>query len=210
MNLHHFAQGINGIIPGGISINDFAAVTNTTQETSEKILEELVYNNIGQKREGRFEFNEGDKLKASLYLLEKGASIEDVSSYLSWKDFEGLVAEILESKGFVILKNLVLTKPRIEIDVVGIKLGVAVLIDCKHWKKSSVSVLEDAVNKQVERTKHYVSKTHGVMAVPAVVTLYQEKIDFINKVPIVPIEKFSSFVDELYGNLDEVTTIKSN
>lgn len=210
MNLHHFVQGINEIIPGGISINDFATVTKTTQETSEKILEELVYNNIGQKREGLFEFNEGDKLKAALYLLEKGASIEDVSSFLSWKDFEGLVAEILESKGFGIIKNLVLTKPRIEIDVVGIKLGVAVLIDCKHWKKSTISVLEEAVNKQIERTKHYVSKTQWAMAVPAIVTLYQEKIDFINKVPIVPIQRFSSFVDELYGNLNEVTTIKSN
>jgi len=210
LNLHHFVQGINGIIPGGISINDFAAVTNTTQEASEKILEELVYNNIGQKREGGFEFTEGDKLKAALYLLEKGASIEDVSYFLNWKDFEGLVAEILVSKGFGIIKNLVLTKPRVEIDVVGIKLGVAVLIDCKHWKKTSISVLEDAVNKQIGRTKHYVSKTQGIIAVPAIVTLYQEKIDFINRVPIIPIQRFSSFVDDLYGNLDEVTIIKSN
>jgi hypothetical protein len=47
------------------------------------------------------------------------------------------------------------------------------------------------------------------MAIPVIVTLYEEKTSFINKVPIVPIQKFSSFVDEFYGNLDEVEIIKS-
>ena len=44
---------------------------------------------------------------------------------LDWKDFEGLTAEILNSKDFAVIKNMILTKPRMEIDVVGIRLGVA-------------------------------------------------------------------------------------
>ena len=102
-----------------------------------------------------------------------------------------------------------LTDPRMEIDVVGIKFGVALLIDCKHWKRHSQSALENAVLKQVERTKQYVAKTKGVIAAPAIVTLYQDKLSFINNVPIVPIFQFASFVDEFYGNLEDIETIRT-
>jgi len=96
-----------------------------------------------------------------------------------------------------------------EIDVVGTKLGIVILIDCKHWKKQSTMGLQRAVLKQIERTKHYITQADGAIAVPAIVTLYQDKVDFISRVPIVPIFQFSSFVDEFYGNLDEIKTIKS-
>ncbi|MDG7054353.1 MAG: hypothetical protein JRZ95_03470, partial [Nitrososphaerota archaeon] len=54
-----------------------------------------------------------------------------------------------------------------------------------------------------------VAKTKGTIAVPAIVTLYQEELSFIDKVPIIPILQFSSFVDEFYGNLDELKTIET-
>ena len=44
------------------------------------------------------------------------------------------------------------------------------------------------------------------MAVPIIVTLYQDKIDFIQNVPIVPIFQFSSFIDDFYGNLDQMNS----
>ena len=95
-----------------------------------------------------------------------------------------------------------------EIDVVGIKLGISILIDCKHWKRMSRSALNDIVKKQVERVKSYVQKTQSVYAIPAIVTLHQEKVDFVNRVPIVPIMELSSFLDEFYGNLDKMETIE--
>jgi hypothetical protein len=48
------------------------------------------------------------------------------------------------------------------------------------------------------------------MAVPVIVTLYQDKINFIDKVPIVPIFQFSSFIDEFYGNIDQMKTIETD
>ena len=101
-----------------------------------------------------------------------------------------------------------MTKPTMEIDVVGIHLGIALLIDCKHWKRLSRSALETIVVKQIERVKHYISSTKDVVAAPVIVTLNQEEISFINKVPIVPILQFSSFVDEFYGSLEEIKTIE--
>ena len=149
-----------------------------------------------------------NKLKTALSAIKSGAPIEEASRDVDWKDFEGLVAEILESKNFEVIRNFRMRKPTMEIDVVGIHLGVAVLIDCKHWKRMTNSVLEKIVLRQIDRVKHYVANTDEVVAAPVIVTLYQEEIKFLSKVPIVPIIQFSSFIDEFYGNLEEIRTIE--
>jgi hypothetical protein len=199
--------GLQGIIPGGVSVQDFTVVTKINPNDSETILDEFIKNGIGKKQDDFYHFENGDKLKIAVALLEKGYPIDEISVGLDWRDFEGLTAEILSEKNFAVLKNMMLTKPRMEIDVVGIRLGIAILIDCKHWKRYSASALSTAVKKQIERTKQYVAKTPGSIAVPVIVTLYQDKIDFIENVPIVPIFQFASFVDEFYGNIDQMKTI---
>ena len=199
--------GLQGIIPGGVSVEDFSAVTKMSPADSQIILEEFVKNNVGSKEGDSYYFEDGDKLKVAVSLLEKGQPIDEISIALEWRDFEGLTAEILSEKNFAVIKNMMLKKPRMEIDVVGIRLGIAILIDCKHWKRYSSSALSTAVKKQIERVKQYVTKTPGAIAVPVIVTLYQDKIDFIDNVPIVPIFQFDSFIDEFYGNLDQMNVI---
>jgi Holliday junction resolvase len=201
-------KGISGIIPGGISIEDFAAIISTDKNTAEKILDMLTQNGIGQTIGNIVNFEDSDKLKTALFAIKNGVPIEEVSRYIAWKDFEGLVAEILDSKHFDVLRNFRMTRPTMEIDVVGVRLGIALLIDCKHWKRLSYSALETIVVKQVERVKHYVSNAKDVIAAPVIVTLNQEETSFINRVPIVPILQFSSFIDEFYGSLEEIKTIE--
>ena len=200
-------SGLKGIIPGGISVEDFTVITKSNAVDSRNILDGYVKSGLGSKQEDKYYFEDGDKLKVAIELIKNGGPLDEISILLDWKDFEGLVAEILFSKNFAIIKNLILTKPRMEIDVIGIRLGVAMLIDCKHWKRYSSSTLSAAVKKQIARTKHYILKTPGAIAVPVIVTLYQDKIDFIDRVPIVPIFQFSSFIDEFYGNLDQMNTL---
>ena len=134
--------------------------------------------------------------------------IEEASRDVDWKDFEGLVAEILESKNFEVIRNFRMRKPTMEIAVVGRHLGTAILVDCKHWKRMSNSALEKIVLKQIDRVKHYVETTNENMAAPVIVTLYQETIKFVNRVPIVPIMQFSSFIDEFYGSLEDIRIVK--
>ena len=208
MNTKLLVQGIIGVIPGGVSTEDFAVIISTDKNTAKKILNMLIQNGIGQTIGNLVNFDDGDKLKTALFAIKNGAPIEEVSRYIDWKDFEGLVAEILDSKHFDVLRNFRMTKPTMEIDVVGIHLGIALLIDCKHWKRLSRSALETIVVKQIERVKHYISSTKDVVAAPVIVTLNQEEISFINKVPIVPILQFSSFIDEFYGSLEEIKTIE--
>ena len=208
MHVRELIKGMDAIIPDGISIQDFAVVTDTNNQTTKKILDIFIKNDIGKFDGDTVYFELGDKIKAAFLIIENGGQIEQVSERLDWKDFEGLVAQILEEKGFATIKNMILTKPRMEIDVVGINHGIAMLIDCKHWKKLSQSSLNTIVEKQIKRVKHYVSKTNEAIAVPIIVTLYHEQINFINRVPIVPVQQLSSFIDEFYGNLDKVKTIE--
>jgi len=149
-----------------------------------------------------------NKLKSALLDIKTGVPIEEASRYVDWRDFEGLVAEILESKNFEVMRNFRMKNPTMEIDVVGTHLGTAVLIDCKHWKRMTNSMLERIVLKQIERVKHYVAITDEIVAAPVIVTLYQEETRFISRVPIVPIIQFSSFIDEFYGNLEEIKTME--
>ena len=69
------------------------------------------------------------KLRVALFDIQGGVPIDQVANNVHWKDFEGLVAEILVSKHFEVLRNFRMKKPTMEIDVVGKRLDVTMLID---------------------------------------------------------------------------------
>ena len=208
--MHHklIIRGIRAIIPGGVSEHDFSVASEMDEFSAKELLQIFLQNGIGVLDENIVDFQNSDRIKASIFAIRNGATIEDVSEFLSWQNFEELVSRVLDENGFIVQKNLILTKPRMEIDVVGVKLGISILIDCKHWKRMTQSALNDIVDKQVERVKRYVEKTESTSAIPVIVTLHQEKVNFVNKVPIVPVMQLSSFLDDFYGNLDKMKTIE--
>ena len=208
MNPKLVVKGLNGIIEGGVSVTDFSVICELNEINAKELLYTLVQNGIGILNDDVVDFNiPHDRLQTALFAINLGADLEDVSEYLNWKDFESLTGIILEEKDFVVTKNLILTKPRMEIDVIGKKMDIALLIDCKHWKNMSKSALDEIVRKQVERVKHFVS-IENISALPVIVTLHQEIIQFVGNVPIVPIMKLSSFLDEFVGNLDSLKSIE--
>ena len=207
MNPKLVVKGINGVIEGGVTVTDFSVICELDEITAKELLYTLVQNGIGILNDDLVDFDiPNDRLQTALFAINLGATVEDVAEYLTWRDFESLTGLILEQKDFEVTKNLILTKPRMEIDVIGKKMNFALLIDCKHWKNMSKSVLDKIVKKQIERVKRYVS-VENISEVPVIVTLPQE-IQFIGNVPIVPMMKLSSFLDEFVGNLYTLKTIK--
>ncbi len=148
------------------------------------------------------------KLRTALSDIQDGIPIDKVANNVHWKDFEGLVAEILQSMHFEVSRNFRMKKPTIEIDVVGKRLDVIMLIDCKHWKRMSHSNLKIIVNKQIKRAEQFIQNKKNVTVIPIIVTLYKEETSFVNGTPIVPIFQFSSFIDEFYGNLEYMNIIE--
>ncbi len=61
-----------GIIQGGISVQDFSVITKTDVEESKKILETFFKSGIGSKQDDKYYFEDHDKLKTALMLIENG------------------------------------------------------------------------------------------------------------------------------------------
>lgn len=202
LNLVTLVKAIPGIIPGGLSVKDFSMATQTGEDLAKEMLDNLMQNGIGRFEDGQIQFEDSDKLKTGVIAISMGAPIDEISRMLEWQDFESLAAEVLEKRDFDTTKNVIMKNPRIQIDVVGIKSEVAILIDCKHWNNMTQSALSEAVKKQIIRTKQFISKHKLRGAIPAIVTLYQHSVQFIDKVPIIPIHQLDSFCDEFYGNLE--------
>ncbi len=161
------------------------------------------------RRDGDFVvFSAGDRLRCAMLALEGGAPIDEVSECLDWRDFEGLVAEILRDRDYAVTRNLMLASPRMEIDVAGRKGDTAVLVDCKHWHRSVP--LASAVAKQVARARRYASKSPECRALPVIVTLYRQSVSYVRMVPVVSVEQFASFVDGLPGHMDEMRVIAAD
>ena len=83
--------------------------------------------------------------------IHNGVNVVDICSKINWHDFELFSSEIMKSHGYNVFTNFRLKNPRREIDVIGIKSQNALLVDCKHWKKNSISGLKKIVkNRKTE------------------------------------------------------------
>lgn len=209
MNPSLVLKAIPAINKGNLSIDEFAIASGLGRNIAMDLVKFLVKNEIGYFDSNEIEFNLSDKMRAAMLAIQMGADVEDVSQLLNWKDFELLATSVLDASGYVTQHGFRLKKPRIEIDVVGIKDDMGLLIDCKHWKRSSPSVLERFAIMQVERTKAFLSANNTVRyAVPIILTLHSESTVFANNVPVVPITKFRSFLNEMVGYLDDIKVVR--
>ena len=53
---HNMIVGLQGIIPGGVSVADFSAVTKINSIDSKTILDEFIKNDIGSKQDNFYYF----------------------------------------------------------------------------------------------------------------------------------------------------------
>lgn len=137
--------------------------------------------------------------------VENGADLMNVCNLINWKDFELFSSEIMQFHQYVIYNNYRLKNPTREIDIVGIKSGKALLIDCKHWKKKSPSRIKEIVDKQKNRCVLFMQKTKliGIQnSFPIVITFLPTGFQFVDDVPIVPICSLNSFLLE-FDNYDQ-------
>jgi hypothetical protein len=139
------------------------------------------------------------KILLALSAIERGSDLMDVCKLICWKDFELFSSEILKFHNFKVLLNYRLRNPTRQIDVVGTKSGLALIIDCKHWRKNSYSLIRTAVKKQKERGQLLSNKKslNGVSKVfPIIVTFIPSEYRQVDMVPIIPIQLLNSFLLE--------------
>jgi hypothetical protein len=182
-----------------------AASGIASRSVAKDVLDFLASNEVGTAADGRIEFSGSGRLRAAVLALQMGCDIEQVSEHLSWRDFERLASEVLRSLGYSTQTNLQLTKPRMEIDVVGSSSGFAIAVDCKHWKRSSLSSIASFSRKQAVRAERLLKHDSRISTVvPVIMTLHTESVGFAGRVPVVPVQRFRSFVMDVKGFLPEI------
>ncbi len=191
-------QGMNS----EVRLDEFRLKTGI-ESTSvfKQLLHFLVQKKIGTllDKNGKkiFLFSAMDRIKASLLALQLGCDIHECSKVLSWKDFENFTSELLTMFEYTTRVNIVLSKPRAQLDVVGIKKDFAITIDCKHWKQSNKTTLTIFAEKQIRRTMLWLQREKKITkAIPLIITLDNVFFKLINGVPIVPILKLKSFLND--------------
>ena len=214
-------KAVSAVSAQEITLDEFQDQSGIVSRTTAKdVLEYIVNNGIGIPTSTRnhYLFSKADRMKLAMLALQRGCDIESISKSISWKDFEALTSEILGLYGYLTKTNIRLSKPsRIEVDVIGINNNkLAIVADCKHWKRYSLSSISSYAEKQIERTKilsrakRRTKQDNIAHAIPIILTLYSVDVEFIDGVPIVPISKFKSFIEDVSLYLSEIQVISAN
>jgi Holliday junction resolvase-like predicted endonuclease len=161
------------------------------------------------------------RLAIAIQATQLGAPIEQISSYLDWKEFESMAALALELNGYTTQENVHFTnnKKRWEIDVVGARKPLVICIDCKHWHHGMhPAALRKVAETQMQRTKAFVDclpngkveasflQWTSAVFVPVILSLIPFSQKYCNRVPIVPVLQVQDFIGQLALNLDVVQT----
>jgi hypothetical protein len=176
------------------------------------IFNELLFflSNFGVKiKKNKIDHSVYNKLTIALIAIHNGVDVLSICSKINWHDFELFSSEIMRFHGYNVYTNFRIKNPKREIDVVGVKSQKALLIDCKHWKKNSLSGLKQIVEKQKNRTMLFVqkSKMNIENAFPIILTFLPNTFGFIDGVPIVSVNKLNSFLldfDSINQNLYKI------
>ena len=187
------------------------ACSISSKSVANSVLDYLEVNNIGSMSKNTVRFTGSDKIHAAKLALQMRGDIEQVSTYLSWKDFERLASEVLSSFGYRTRTNVRFGKPRMEIDVLGTSSdGFTIAVDCKHWKRSNLSSISNFSQKQAIRAERLIKYEKTIShIVPVLLTLHAESVMFNNAVPLVPIHKFRSFIMDVKCFLPEIYVVSS-
>ncbi len=149
--------------------------------------------------------------------LSEGKQLEDIVGKFNWKEFEGFIAEIFRSNGFLVKQNFRFkTKNRYEIDLLASNNRYVLCIDCKEWNKGRYkkSGLKNAVVKQEKRLvelKKFLKKNliaNQILGInskskfyPLIVTLFEEELSKENNTLIIPAWKLNGFLLEFENHL---------
>ena len=132
-------------------------------------------------------------------LMKTGVPLESISSMLSWREFEEFCADLLSASGYKVKTNVVLTKPRRQVDIFAESIDLALCVDCKHWNKSfSPYALEKIATDQLERTRLYKKKRSvETPTLPAIFSMLDAPARLVRGVPIVPVFALRDFLNSV-------------
>lgn len=168
------------------------------------------------------------RISLALGAIAQGYETEAVVKQLTWKDFEGFVARVLQENDYRCTESFRRRGNKLiegmEIDVIGVKGNTILAIDAKMWgvRAGKSSAIKEAVKKQAVRTERLGSdlarlsdKIIGMgpgrySLIPIMVTWLVEDVEIHQGVPVVPVFKLNGFLLELARFEDFVVTFEGH
>ncbi len=202
------------VSPGKHQLSTIARLSGVGQTTLKELILELSEQEVGQLTNSAVKFERDSRLKLAIVAISLGCPAIDVSRLLDWRDFENFAAEILRRNDYDVETNLLIKRPRMQIDLVARKGDFALCVDCKHWSRlvGPARITEVAL-RQLRRTRTFVESYPALKlgisnATTVVITLFEESIIMCKGVPVVPVDKFQRFITDLPAYVVEESLVK--
>ena len=134
---------------------------------------------------------------AALAQIRAGRDAESASRGLSWSEFEEFCADAVAAAGYAVQRNVMMTKPRRQLDLLAESHTMCLSIDCKHWRRGAGrGTLERQALAQIERTRQYRTRLDapekGIL--PMLLTMVDNGTRVVLGVPIVPLFALRDFL----------------
>jgi hypothetical protein len=189
-------------------------------------LNKEILSQLGYFSPSPFVVDRGERIDLAMMAITRGAKVSEIIELMTWKDFEGFVAGILAENTYKCVESFRRVGNSeihgMEIDVVGVRGRTIIAVDAKMWgvRGGKASALKTAAEKQKTRTfelsqelqrlfKKIPSLAEDTYTIfPVIVTWLVEEVEFHEGVPVVPIFKLNSFIQELEHHEDLVVSYK--
>jgi hypothetical protein len=207
-------------VKGVVSKEELLHSIKITGDFFKKVLENLEGNHLVNVDGDIIEISLEQRLSLAVQAIKFGASFENISSFLSWLEFEELAAFVFEENGFHVNRRFRFQADdrRWEIDVLASRFPYIMCTECKHWSNNmgnstARGIIEVHLEKVdvLSRSLPGLAKRIGVhrwknaILVPATLTLSPTPMNFYRRMPAVSIHALPRFIDEFQGQLDRIT-----
>lgn len=181
------------------------------------IIENGVERNIVEEDENEIRLL--SPLKLLLLLEEIGLETSQLSSYISWNEFENFIASKLYEFGWEYVIGYTHKRiSRFQIDVIAMDFALkrALIVECKHWKKSlGVGSLRKIALNHIERVTKLTSHCEWVVRevpglrsienlIPIVITLKRGSVRVVEGVLVVSLHHLGDFLVNISSYIDSL------
>ncbi len=162
-----------------------------------------------------------NRIQLAYKAIQLGANIKHIALALTWREFEEICAQAFMVNEYEIHRNFrfKVWRKYYEIDVIGIKKPYVICVDCKRWSAGRFSIIHKHAEQHYSRIKELsrnrdalrrlrISSWNKIIFIPVILTVHEDKVSIYNGIPIVPVFKFNSFLNELPLGLDLIKKIE--
>src|SRR3989441_10173887 len=139
-----------------VQIGDIASGAKTTELFARKALA----NALIEYDSNWISLSPGSRIRLAMDIARAGR-LSDSARVLTWQEFEKFAEECLREAGFQTEKNVRVRGDcrAWQIDVVGVRGGLILTVDCKHWNPPSpISKFKLAAEHQRTATLHFLAR----------------------------------------------------